>query len=164
MTAMAFEDRRGNVHYPKHDSVVRSREGVFSCCVCNEKVLLIWPDIAPDVPELPGGGIEPDENIHEANNREFYEETGFFLPSLDATLVDSFEQSVRYYADADLEFWIYKQTIFLYRDDLSSVYFDGERRTPENGKMRWVSLAEINELPIRYMHREALQKFGILKT
>lgn len=161
MNADLFADRRGRIWQPKSDSIVRSREGVFSCCKCQDKILFIWPEYATDIPELAGGGIDEGEELDNANQREFLEETGFHISYSAADSLKTHHQVVRFYAEDVNEFWIYTQTFFLF-DGTDELLFQGYRKTPENGLMRWVAVADVKELPLHVMHRMALEAFGIL--
>ena len=156
-----FLDRQGKICVPSATSIVRAREGAFSCCIHESRLLLIWPSYAPDVPELPGGGIDAGENPLQANKREFWEETGFTLNIADRAIEGVFEQTVDFYADDVDQYWIYKQSFYLIRDGLAAVFFDGTRPTPEKGLMRWVELKDLAVLPLHVMHKNALVNFGL---
>ncbi|OIN86262.1 MAG: hypothetical protein AUJ12_06360 [Alphaproteobacteria bacterium CG1_02_46_17] len=141
---------------------MRRREGVFTCPLWKNKILLIWPDYAPDVPDLAGGGIDEGETEVAANEREFFEETGFMVSFGQMTPLQKFDQEVLFYADVQNEFWIYKQTYYLFDQNLDKIYFSGERDTPENGKMKWVNVEDIQNLPIHFMHQKALKMFDLM--
>jgi 8-oxo-dGTP pyrophosphatase MutT (NUDIX family) len=112
--SIIFYDRRGNVVNPDAQSIIKPRRGVFALVVAinDGAVMLAAERCAPDVPELPGGGIEHGETLDEAIEREWAEEVGIAF-----NVKGPFQrfQHVRgFYADDRNEFWIYDQTFRLY--------------------------------------------------
>src|SRR5271168_2920331 len=73
-----FYDRRGSVVNPDSQSIIKPRRGVFALVVAiaDTAIMLAAESCAPDVPELPGGGIEDEETLDQAIEREWAEEVG----------------------------------------------------------------------------------------
>jgi 8-oxo-dGTP pyrophosphatase MutT (NUDIX family) len=157
---MIFFDRYGKEHTPPESAVLKSREGAFNLIVNKGHVLFLWEDYAPNVADLPGGGIDEGENAFQASVREFHEETGMVYPFTESDSINSHHQIVQYYADVDDEYWTYTQTYFLIKKDCSSIFFEGDRKTPENGLMRWIPFSLVKKQPIHFMHNKAFQAFN----
>jgi 8-oxo-dGTP pyrophosphatase MutT (NUDIX family) len=146
-----FYDRRGNVMTPQAGSIIKPRRGAFALVVAidDQAIMLSAEACAPDVPELPGGGVEPGESLDEAISREWAEEVGF---AFDVTGPFRQFQHVRgFYADHREEFWIYDQTFRLY-------HFTGRVRigekwlNPEGGTAGWEAIASLSDLSINRAH------------
>ncbi|MBX2833431.1 MAG: NUDIX domain-containing protein [Micavibrio sp.] len=137
----------------------RPRSGVFAICIHDNKILLSWPNNTPDVPELPGGGIDEGEGIEQALIRELEEEAAVTLDMQD-TPVQRLTQNVKFYADFDGECWDYKQTYLrLSERDAASVYFEG-KRTPEDArKSAWIALEKLGSFNLHAIHAKALEEF-----
>jgi 8-oxo-dGTP pyrophosphatase MutT (NUDIX family) len=148
---IVFYDRRGNVLTPQAGSIVRSRRGAFALVVAidDQAIMLSAEAGAPEVPELPGGGVEAGESLDEAIRREWAEEVGI---AFDVTGPFQQFQHVRgFYADHRDEFWIYDQIFRLY-------YFSGRVRigqkwlNPEGGMAGWEAIAALPNLSINPAH------------
>ena len=63
--SIIFYDRRGDVVNPDAQSIIKPRRGVFALVVAinDDAIMLAAERCAPDVPELPGGGIEDGETL-----------------------------------------------------------------------------------------------------
>jgi 8-oxo-dGTP pyrophosphatase MutT (NUDIX family) len=109
-----FYDRRGQAVTPDARSIIKPRRGVFALVVAvhDNAVMLAAEACAPDVPELPGGGIEADETLDEATQREWAEEVG--IPFSADGPFQRFQHVRGFYADDRNEFWIYDQTFRRY--------------------------------------------------
>lgn len=155
---MIFIDRWGREHKPDEQSIVKPRRGVFAAVVVDEKILITWPGCAPDVPELPGGGVDEGETLEQALIREIQEEAAVMLPHIKPA--KRFDQEIGLYADDCSEFWHYTQTYFLLQDEAyKACLFDGER-TPEDAlKSRWVPLRDLGDISLHAVHRAALRRF-----
>ena len=156
-----FTDRYGESHLPPDTVSIVARQGAWLVCVHRERVLLNHPDYAPDVPDLPGGGIDAGETALEAALRELNEESGLVLkqPSIAAT----FKQKVNFYADDVPAYWDYDQTFLLMHNGLQNVFFEGVKQAPE-GHSEWVHLSRLHQYRIHHFHKKALAHFGLINT
>ncbi|HWX37378.1 MAG TPA: NUDIX hydrolase [Steroidobacteraceae bacterium] len=149
--SIIFYDRRGNVVIPGAQSIIKPRRGVFALVVAinNDAIMLSAESCAPDVPELPGGGIEQGETLDEATRREWAEEVGI---AFDVRGPFQRFQHVRgFYADDRDEFWIYDQTFRLYHF-LGPVKIGQKWRNPEGGMAGWEAIASLPALLINRAH------------
>ncbi len=151
-----YYDRYDKEHASPENAVLKSREGAFNLIVNKGHILFLWEEYAPNVADLPGGGIDEGENAFQASVREFQEETGMSYPFTESDIINSYHQIVQYYADIDQEFWTYTQTYFLIKNDNPSIFFEGQRLTPENGIMRWVPIKDIPNIFVHFMHKKGL--------
>jgi 8-oxo-dGTP pyrophosphatase MutT (NUDIX family) len=150
-TSIIFYDRRGNVVTPDAQSIIKPRRGVFALVVTpdDNAIMLSAEACAPDVPELPGGGIEDGETLDEATKREWAEEVGIAF-----NVRGPFQryQHVRgFYADDRNEFWIYDQTFRLYRF-LDRAKIGQKWLNPEGGTAGWEAIASLPQLSINRAH------------
>ena len=146
-----FYDRRGSIVAPDIHSIIKPRRGVFALVVAahDAAIMLSAEACAPDVPELPGGGIEDGESLDEAIKREWAEEVGI---AFDVTGPFGQFQHVRgFYADHRREFWIYDQTFRLYQFS-DRVRIGQKWRNPEGGMAGWEAIASLPILPINRAH------------
>jgi 8-oxo-dGTP pyrophosphatase MutT (NUDIX family) len=149
--SVIFYDRRGNVVNPDTQSIIKPRRGVFALVVAinDDAVMLAAERCAPDVPELPGGGIEDGETLDEATEREWGEEVGIAF-----NVKGPFQrfQHVRgFYADDRKEFWIYDQTFRLYHF-LDRVEIGQKWPNSEGGTAGWEAIASLPGLLINRAH------------
>jgi 8-oxo-dGTP pyrophosphatase MutT (NUDIX family) len=149
--SITFYDRRGNVVTPDARSFIKPRRGVFALAAAgaDRAIMLAAEACAPDVPELPGGGIEDGETLDEAISREWAEEVG--IPFRVEGPIRSFQHVRGFYADDRNEFWIYDQTFRLYRY-LDRVQVGKKWRNPEGGTAGWEAMASLAALPINRAH------------
>jgi 8-oxo-dGTP pyrophosphatase MutT (NUDIX family) len=115
----------------------------------NNAVMLSAEVCAPDVPELPGGGIEDGETLDEAIKREWAEETGIAFNVKGPFL--RFQHVRGFYADDRNEFWIYDQTFRLYHS-LDHVKIGQKWLNPEGGTAGWEAIASLPQLLINRAH------------
>jgi 8-oxo-dGTP pyrophosphatase MutT (NUDIX family) len=153
--SIIFYDRRGNVVTPGAQSIVKPRRGVFALAVAvrESAIMLAAEACAPEVPELPGGGIEAGETLDEATQREWSEEVG--IPFDVEGPLRQFQQVRGFYADDRREFWIYDQTFRLYHF-LGPVTVGQPWRSPEGGTAGWAAIASLPTLSINRAHWRAI--------
>ena len=151
MGSIVFYDRRGNVVTPDAQSIIKLRRGVFALVVAinDDAIMLSAEACAPDVPELPGGGIEDGETLDEAITREWAEEVGMAF-NVKGPL-QRFQHVRGFYADDRNEFWIYDQTFRLYHF-LDQVEIGQKWRNPEGGTAGWEAIASLPKLLINRAH------------
>jgi 8-oxo-dGTP pyrophosphatase MutT (NUDIX family) len=149
--SIIFYDRRGNVVTPGAQSIIKPRRGVFALVVAvkNDAIMLSTESCAPDVPELPGGGIEAGETLDEAIRREWAEEVGIAFDVKGP--FQKFQHVRGFYADDRAEFWIYDQTFRLYHF-LDPVKMGQKWLNPEGGTAGWEPIASLPTLLINRAH------------
>ena len=150
-TSIIFYDRRGDVVTPDARSIIKPRRGVFALVVAinDNAVMLAAEACAPDVPELPGGGIEEGETLDDATRREWAEEVG--IPFSAEGPFQGFQHVRGFYADDRNEFWIYDQTFRLYHS-FERVQVGQRWRSPEGGTAGWQAIASLPTLMINRAH------------
>jgi 8-oxo-dGTP pyrophosphatase MutT (NUDIX family) len=149
--ATIFYDRRGNVIKPDAQSIIKPRRGVFALVVAIDDgaVMLSAERCAPDVPELPGGGIEAGETLDEATEREWAEEVGIAF-EVEGPF-RQFQQVRGFYSDDRKEFWVYDQTFRLYHFT-GRVKIGEKWPNSEGGLAGWESIASLPGLLINRAH------------
>jgi 8-oxo-dGTP pyrophosphatase MutT (NUDIX family) len=148
---MIFYDRRGNIVAPDAPSIIKPRRGAFALVVAtNDNAIMLSAEAcAPDVPELPGGGIEDGETLDAAIKREWSEEVGIAFDVVGP--LQRFQHVRGFYADDRNEFWIYDQT-FLRYDFLGRVNLGQKWLNSEGGVAGWEPIATLEKLSINRAH------------
>jgi 8-oxo-dGTP pyrophosphatase MutT (NUDIX family) len=148
---MIFYDRRGNIVTPDAQSIIKPRRGIFALVITpdDNAIMLSAEACAPDVPELPGGGVEDGETLDAAITREWAEEVGIAFNV--GGPFQRFQHVRGFYADDRNEFWIYDQTFRLYRF-LDRVKIGQKWLNPEGGTAGWEAIASLPQLSINRAH------------
>src|SRR5579863_9349798 len=149
--SITFYDRRGNIVTPDAESFIKPRRGVFAlaAAIGDRAVMLAAEACAPDVPELPGGGIENGETLDQAIEREWSEEVGIDFEV--AGPLRRVQQVRGFYADDRNEFWIYNQTFLRYHF-LGRVNLGHKWLNSEGGTAGWEFIANLERLSINRAH------------
>lgn len=148
---IVFYDRRGRIVTPDSRSIVKPRRGVFALVVAvhDEAIMLAAEACAPDVPELPGGGIENGETLDQAIAREWSEEVGIAFDVQGP--YRRFQQLRGFYADDRNEFWIYEQSFRRYHF-VHHVTIGQKWLNSEGGTAGWEAIASLSSLVINHAH------------
>jgi 8-oxo-dGTP pyrophosphatase MutT (NUDIX family) len=140
---------------PDARSTIKPRCGVFALAVAIKEnaIMLATEACAPDVPELPGGGIEEGETLDEAIKREWSEEVGIAFTVRGP--LQQFQHVRGFYADDRNEFWIYNQT-FLRYEFLDRVKIGQKWLNSEGGTAGWEAIESLANLSINRAHWRAI--------
>ena len=142
---------------PGTESIIRPRRGIFGVLMAKGHILVTWPDCAPDVPELPGGGIEAGESCEQALIREIEEEADIGFESLKPAR--ELERLNYFYADNSREFWDYDQIYWtLSGAAIEAQFFTGYRKPADALKSGWVPLENIHSIGLHAVHAKVLKE------
>lgn len=156
-----YLDRWGRSHHPASNSVFKKQVGAFLILHHDNKILFNHPEYAPDVPDLPGGRIDEDENIPQAVCRELKEEAELDFSPKDLVIDRQFSHNVHFSADDQSEYWDYQQTFLLVTQNIEALYFEGKKKVYE-GHSEWIALKDLSNHSVHYMHCLALQHFCLI--
>ena len=142
-----YVDRLGVMHTPSENDVIKDRQGAFAVIIIDNKILVTAGPHAPEVPELPGGGIDEGEDPEQAVIREIYEETAQDLQNYKIKKQWDFE--IGFYADDVNEYWDYKKQYFEIELKDAKHFFGGKVKTPEGGLAWWQDIKDIEGMNFR---------------
>lgn len=153
---MFYMDRWGQNHAQDRQKITRGRSGAFAAIMTDTHILLTWPKYNPGSAELPGGGLEPNENACQAVRREILEETGFVLPPIRATR--EYTHQVKYYAEDVQEFWDYTQKYFVFHLAGRDTVNIQDRLVPTDAdRALWVPRTDLNGILFHAVHKKTLK-------
>ncbi|MGB1077182.1 MAG: NUDIX domain-containing protein [Bdellovibrionales bacterium] len=160
---MIYTSYRNVQKEPTQDDTVIDRSGIWAVIIDSEnRILISHPEYDSDIMELPGGGIEENEDKQLSLIREIEEEAGTTFQTL--TPAQTFTQHVKFLAWDKSEFWNYDQEYWLVKLENNNHYFEGTRPTEEGALGKWVSLSEINNDNFHHTHFQAMKKMEIINA
>jgi ADP-ribose pyrophosphatase len=111
--------------------------------------------------ELPGGGVETNENLTQAGIREILEETGYCI---DVKKQDLIYNSLDYIYNRKKDKF-YQNFVFIFKGDLKNEKRVEQNLTCENEiiDFNWFSKEEIKNLEIANFHKEFFKIRGLKK-
>lgn len=151
-----FYTRHGHEVIPSKGAVIKPRRGVFALVTTGSAILMVWPKVTNDVPELPGGGINDGESVTEAMEREWREEVGIDMSMLHGP-VKEYRHVRGFFADDLDEFWVYDQTFQLF-DFVMSVTLHDKWTNSEGDLAGWESIAKLHESRMNRAHWLAVKE------
>lgn len=155
---ITFRDVNGNVVELKEGKEVGFRPGVY-CFVFNSKneILLIRDRTANGTWEVPGGGLELNEEVFDAVIREVKEETGYDI-ELSSDDIFHFEQMFGYWVSKD---FFGNGMYFFFLGKLKNEN-RGESNFDEGEvieEVKWVKIDELKDYEFTGFQKGAVKKF-----
>lgn len=139
------------------------RRGVFALIEANNHVLLTVPPWADDNYELPGGGIEDDDETKEhALMREIWEETGIrFQEEFIRLPLPAIHRKINFIGEAiDGGIVCYHYEQFFYHIDINKMVenyqLQAPEKTQEGSVAQWHKKDDLHELCLRFDHIPAI--------
>lgn len=151
-----YTDRKGRTYPLDQSKNRRSRSGAFIICIHQGHILFVEETHGLGTPNLPGGGIDPGETALDSVKRELTEETGLKLPE-NIPITEAAQRNALYFADDEKEFWDYSQTYYIADNNLTDLFFTGQRPAPNNGKIFWIAQKDLDRTPIHAIHKQAIK-------
>jgi 8-oxo-dGTP diphosphatase len=152
---MEFEDWEGREYEIPDDREISWRPSVYALIIEEEEVLLVKPKWH-DMWELPGGGVEIDENFGSALKREVLEETGYEVCAKDGGPIH-LEENFFYAPNIDEYFhtipMVFSTSIRDEEQKRDEINFEDEI-----DEIKWFSLEEIESIKMHSITISALEK------
>lgn len=104
--------------------------------------------------DLPGGGVEEGEQLLDALKREFTEETGFKIISLDSKYI--YKQLSNFYADDLDEYYENEAYYYNIREIEPSQEF--QRNEKEISELKFLKIKELNKTNTKEFHLNAIKQ------
>lgn len=147
-----FMDRKGNIVIKPDGRIIENRVSVYGIARQGRKILFVRPTWKEEF-DLPGGGIETNEAIHDGLRREFLEETGFLVRIAEIKPVKV--NRTMFYADDIDKYFKSKQLFFLVEitsDKNSEIINKSEIRD-----CVWFDLDTLESEPVNKLHLGVLR-------
>lgn len=152
---MEFEDWSGRTYEIPDGRAPSWRPSVYALVFERGEVLLVKPKWH-DMWELPGGGVEIDENFKSALKREFLEETGYKISDINESPL-YLEENFFYAPNVDEYFHtipiVFSASIAESNQDNSKIDFENEI-----DEIRWFPLEKIESLDVHPIAISALKE------
>lgn len=154
-----FKDRKGKLHKKPKDAKISWRISAYTfIALGKEKVLMVMPTWNNQW-ELPGGGVEIDETINQAIERECYEETGYKVKLISDT--PSYIAENNFFLESE-KLYI-RSIILIYSAKLLNRNRDktmvNSIEKNEIKKIKWVKMLELNQKSCHHIFWPAISKF-----
>jgi len=147
-----FVDHRGGLRQRPPETEATPRTGIHALVFAAGEILLVQPPDG-DWLELPGGGLEPQEDITAALDRELREEAGIRLHGSELTPSLTSNLQSRYYASNRGAYWHYSQYFWLL--ELAAKPTLGAPLEAGHGR-HWITPMAIHEYFLHHVHRTAI--------
>ncbi|MBT4153486.1 MAG: NUDIX hydrolase [Candidatus Magasanikbacteria bacterium] len=154
-----YTDVYNNPHEKPENTPIVWRPSAYTLIVEDGKLLMIQPSWHKQW-ELPGGGVEKEELLHEGGVRETLEETGYTV-TID-NIEPFFVESCRFYIDLITKntfcnsikaFYLATRT-----DDAQQELHQNPHGINETEQMKWIPLTELTDKIVLHAHWPAVKK------
>ncbi len=158
---MIYTNYKGERSEPSDNDIVIDRSGIWAAIIDSKnRILISHPEYDLNIMELPGGGIEENEDKEASLIREIEEEAAVNFQTLTST--ETLTQHVKFLAWDKNEYWNYDQEYWFVKLSNDNYYFEGKKPTQEGAIGEWINLSDINADNFHHTHFEAIKKMGIL--
>ncbi len=158
---MIFYDSNKDAHTLPENEAVQWRISAYAIVINDEgKILLVTPTWR-DTYDIPGGGVEPEEEIAEGLKREVYEETGYKIKVVDNH--PFYVSETRFYWQSQPNPFRHSVNLF-FRAELESLEQNlaavNVAVPNEIAKIEWVSIPSITKENCHWMYVPAIEKLA----